>query len=391
MELKEHIRELSAFGFARPPASEAEEAAGSYLEENFINYGLETGRIVYPVLKNYSWFNVLTYFLYILAIMVFPSAPLIAVLITAMASFLMRLDLYLWPAISRFFAWKNRSFSIVGRKKASEESRHTILITASMDSRKGYYLSAGLRSWITKLEYISGLSRTLQLLALTAGAVLSQFSITFWVRISWMVTWPGSILLWLLFYLELRRWFNGSWHSTVNDNDSSLAVLLGLADRLREVEFQHCDVVLAALGGDRDAGVGMHNLLSSLPSVWQKNTDIINLEAVGGGKLRWLGREGLSRPIPASEELLDLGELIARGLETELLVSERLTRRTSGAVARSRGYAAITLMGMDKDGLACNFTQTVNRVEKFALVSEEQMVAVREAILSMIALTDHQL
>lgn len=391
MDLKEHIRNLGDFGYARPPGSANEKAAAGYLQEQFGILGLEVGKIQYPVLQAYSWFYALNYFLYLLAVMLFPARPIYAVFLTALATMFLRLDLYIWPTISRLLAFRGNSQTILGIKKAYEETRHTVLLTVSMDSRKGYYLSAGLRSWIIRLEYISGVLRSFQLLFLLAGSILARFSLVFWVRLTWMATWPGAILLWLLFYLELRRWLNGSWHSTVNDNDSSLALLLGVAETLKEQPFQHCDVVLAALGGDRDASLGMHNLLSGPYADWQKDVDIINLEAVGGGKLRLLSREGLSRPIPAQEELLDLGELIAENFETELLISEKATKRTSAAVARSKGFSAITLVGLDKDGLPCNFTQTRNRQEKFDLIEEERLQSVRNFVLKMIALIDHQL
>jgi hypothetical protein len=390
MVLKEHIEFLSAHIGIRPPASQAETNAAGYMEQRFSEQGLETGGAEFPALRNYAWLYVIGYLLYLFAVMLFPSQPLGALFITVLAMLLFRLDVYLWPKFSYLLAGKRKSRFVVGRKRAYEESRHIIIITTSLDSRKGYAMGAGLRSSILRMEYFSGFLRTLQLVALLAGVVLNLFSMTFWVRICWMLTWPGSLLFLLLFSLELRRWLNGSWLTTVNDNDSSLAVLLGIAERLRERPFQHCDVVLAALGADRDAHLGMHHLLASLEPDWCSATDIINLEAVGGGRLRFLSREGLSRPIPATEDLLDLGQLIAQSLNMELQATDRHTRRTSGAVARSRGYRSLTLMGMDRDGLPSHFSEVRKRSDKLDLIQEEQLENVVTTLLHMIQMIDHQ-
>lgn len=390
MAMKASIEFLSSHFGIRPPASQAEENATTYMEQRFSEHGLETGVALFPAMRNYAWYYVIGYLFYIIAVMLFPSQPFLALFVTFLGMVLFRIDIYLWPKLSALFSGKHESRFVVGRKRAYDESRHIFIISTSLDSRKGYAMGGYLRSSILRLEFFSGFLRTLQLFALLVGVILSFFSMTFWVRICWMITWPGSILFLLLFSLELRRWINGSWLTTVNDNDSSLAVLLGVADRLREKPFQHCDVVLAALGADRDAHLGMHHLLASLEPEWRSATDIINLEAVGGGRLRFLSREGLSRPIPATEELLDLGQLIAQSLNMELQATDRHTRRTSGAVARSKGYRSLTLMGMDRDGLPCHFNEVRKRSDKLALIQEEQLENVVTTLLHMIQMIDHQ-
>ena len=390
MALKEHIDFLSSHFGVRPPGSHAEENAAAYMEQRFSELGLETGTATFPALRNYAWYYAFGYFLYIFSVMLFPSQPIWATIFTFCAMLLFRLDVFLWPKLSFLLSHRRKSRFVVGRKKALEESRQIMIVTTSMDSRKGYAMGGGLRASILRLEFFAGILRTVQLVAFLIASVLSFFSMTFWVRVLWMVTWPGSLLFLLLFSLEFRRWINGSWLTTVNDNDSSLAVMLGMADSLRERTFQHCDVVFAVLGGDRDAHLGMHHLLASLEPDWRSTTDIINLEAVGGGKLRFLSREGLSRPIPATEDLLDLGQLIGESLNMELQISDRHTRRTSASVARSKGYRSVTLMGMDKDGLPYHFNEARKRNEKLDLMQEDQLNNVVNTVLHMIQMIDHQ-
>ena len=77
-----------------------------------------------------------------------------------------------------------------------------MIVTTSMDSRKGYAMGGGLRASILRLEFFAGILRTVQLVAFLIASVLSFFSMTFWVRVLWMVTWPGSLLFLLLFSLE---------------------------------------------------------------------------------------------------------------------------------------------------------------------------------------------
>lgn len=390
MALKDHIEFLTNKVGVRPPASQAERNASVYIENQFKEHGLETGALVYPALRNYSWYYAVAYSLYPLAVMIYPSQPWFAVTLTFLATLFWRLDLYLWPAIVRTFAGSKKSQTILGRKPAYEESRQIIFITAAYDSRKSYALGSFVNHYYYRLILIGDILRSIQLLALTSGAVFTIFSMTRWSRIVWCITWPGSLLLTILMAMELRRWLSGIWASTINDNDSSIAVLIGLAEELQQRPCQHCDVILAALGSDRDANLGMHKLLSLIEKELHSTTDVINLEAVGGGKLRILGREGISRPIPATDDLIDLGYMIAKGLNMEFQETEQIILRTSGAIARSRGFRSISLMGIDSDGLPCNFRETSKRSEKLAFVKEEKLIGVVDVIMQMIHLIDQQ-
>jgi len=390
MALKNHIEFLTNKIGVRPPSSQAERNASVYIENQFKERGLETGTLVYPALRNYSWYYAVAYFLYPLAVMIYPSRPWLAAILTFLATLFCRLDLYLWPGIVRAFAGSKMSQTVLGRKPAYEESRQIIFITASYDSRKSYAVGTFINHYYYRLILISDILRSVQFIALTSGAVFTIFSLTHWSRIVWCITWPGSLLLTVMMALELHRWLSGVWLSTINDNDSSVAVLIGLAEELKQRPCQHCDVILAALGSERDANLGMHKLLSLIEKGLRSTTDIINLEAVGGGKLRILGREGISRPIPATDDLIDLGYMIAKGLNMEFQETEQVMIRTSGAIARSRGFRSVSLMGIDSDGLPCNFRETSKRSEKMALVKEEKLIGVVDIIMQMIHLIDQQ-
>ena len=76
MALKDHIEFLSAHIGIRPPASQAEANASLYMEQRFAEQGLETGGANFPALRNYAWYYGLGYFLYILAVLLFPSQPI---------------------------------------------------------------------------------------------------------------------------------------------------------------------------------------------------------------------------------------------------------------------------------------------------------------------------
>ncbi|MCE5196678.1 MAG: hypothetical protein LLG09_06070 [Negativicutes bacterium] len=390
MALTDHVEFLTNKVGVRPPASQAERNASVYIENQFKEHGLETGTLVYPALRNYSWYYALAYLIYPLAVMIYPSRPWLAVALTFLAALLWRLDLYLWPGIVRIFAGSKKSQAVLGRKPAYEESRQIIFITAGYDSRKSYALGPRINRYYYRLILMGDILRSVQLLALTGGAVFTIFAMTRWSRILWRITWPGSLFLTLMMALELHRWLSGLWLSAVNDNDSSIAVLIGLAEELQRQPCQHCDVILAALGSDRDANLGMHKLLTLVEKELRSTTDVINLEAVGGGKLRILGREGISRPIPATDDLIDLGYMIAKGLNMEFQETEQSVLRTSGAIARSRGFRSVSLMGIDSDGLPCNFRETTKRSEKLAAVKEEKLSGVVDVIAQMIHLLDQQ-
>ena len=390
MALKDHIEFLTNKVGVRPPASQAERNASVYIENQFKEHGLETGALVYPALRNYSWYYALAYLIYPLAVMIYPSRPWLAAALTFLATLLWRLDLYLWPGIVRTFAGAKKSQAILGRKPAYEESRQIIFITAGYDSRKSYALGPRISQYYYRLILTGDILRSVQLFALTGGAIFTIFAMTRWSRILWCITWPGSLLLTMMMALELHRWLSGLWLSTVNDNDSSIAVLIGLAEELQQHPCQHCDVILAALGSDRDANLGMHKLLSLIEKELRSTTDVINLEAVGGGKLRILGREGISRPIPATDDLIDLGYMIAKGLNMEFQETEQSVLRTSGAIARSLGFRSVSLMGIDSDGLPCNFRETTKRSEKLTAVKEDKLIGVVDVITQMIHLIDQQ-
>ncbi len=146
--------------------------------------------------------------------------------------------------------------------------------------------------------------------------------------------------------------FNGARNAMftpgANNNASGCAVLLELAERIKETPLASTEVLLVATGSKEMWLSGMRQLFRGLEAD-KKSLFFLNVTGVGAGQLRYVSGEGMLHVYGAGKTLMAAAQhegpvhaarpIVWRGLPTD------------AAIPLARGYEAITVMATGPDDL----------------------------------------
>jgi Peptidase family M28 len=167
-----------------------------------------------------------------------------------------------------------------------------------------------------------------------------------------------------------------------NDNLSAVAVLLGLAERLREQPVAGLRVLLVSTGSEESFMEGMHGFARRhFPRLDPAQTEVLCLECLGGSTMIVLEGEGMLRmhdyPAAMREELAAAaaaaGVEVTRGLRT--------VAATDGLIALRAGYPTVTLASIDETKLPRNYHWPSDTPESLSWETVENALSVSEAFL----------
>jgi len=163
-----------------------------------------------------------------------------------------------------------------------------------------------------------------------------------------------------------------------NNNASGVSALLRLAEALAARPIDGADVWLVATGSHEAWMSGMRHLIRT-GNTGRHGVRIINLEAIGAGELHYLEREGFLHSMAAGKQLL----AAARELGPKHGVSPGTLKAvlTEAHIPLSRGYEALTIMGLGEDHLPCRWHQAEDRVTSVDERKITQAAAFTEALL----------
>lgn len=167
-----------------------------------------------------------------------------------------------------------------------------------------------------------------------------------------------------------------------NNNASGVAALLRLGDRLAQEPMLDADVWLVATGSNEAWMAGMRHALSS-SSLDKASTYILNVESAGAGDLCFTTAEGMILDMPCASELV----IAAREMTKDHKLREARLRAvpTATQVALARGYKAMSLIGLDAQGIPPRWNSVSDLITG---VDREQIVQaadVAEALLRKVA------
>ncbi len=199
----------------------------------------------------------------------------------------------------------------------------------------------------------------------------------------------ASIIRWAAIFVLLCGALGLYWSASqgedihgANHNASGVAALLGLAEKLQAHPIEEIDVWIAATGSHESWMAGMRHLLSDR-TLDRSQTWIVNLEGVGGGTLHYLEREGFMHALHPDPELVKLaGELrVGRPVRAGALRAIP----TAAHVPLMRGMKAITLMGLDRDGMPPCWNQIADRIGDVDETGVAETIEFTELILRRLA------
>lgn len=164
-----------------------------------------------------------------------------------------------------------------------------------------------------------------------------------------------------------------------NNNASGVCALLRLADELARNPLLEADVWLVATGSNEAWMSGMRQALTS-SSLDKSNTYIVNIEAVGAGKLTYTTGEGMILTMPCSPQLVEAARAAATadaGMEEKTLTSVP----TATQIALARGFHAIGVIGLDEQGCPPRWNSPADLITG---VDREQIIQASEFVEGII-------
>jgi hypothetical protein len=226
--------------------------------------------------------------------------------------------------------------------------RHTFVVVAHYDSPKGSPLSnPGIAPWIRPVHFFLVFCMFVVLVSCAAQAfnILDVMS----YRVDLLARWTAAGFLMaaalFLFYCE----YTYEYEPGANDNASGVAVLLALAEQLKEHPIEDADVWLAATGSKEAGQNGMRRLIGT-HDFDKEHTYFLNVDTVGAGALRYVTAEGLQAMSKASPAMLQAVRQVADDFEATPYVETGIP--SDAYIAMSRDFHALTLTATESMPMA---------------------------------------
>jgi hypothetical protein len=167
-----------------------------------------------------------------------------------------------------------------------------------------------------------------------------------------------------------------------NDNLAAVAVLLALAESLRDRTLPGVRVLLVSTGSEESFSEGMQGFAERhFPGLDPARTEVLCLECLGGSTMIVLEGEGMLKvrdyPLHMREELAaaaaEAGAQIKRGLRT--------VAATDGLISMRAGYPTVTLASVEDTKLPLNYHWPTDTPEALHWETVEAAVSVCDRFL----------
>jgi hypothetical protein len=172
-----------------------------------------------------------------------------------------------------------------------------------------------------------------------------------------------------------------------NDNLSALAVLVGLAERLRAAPLQGLRVMLVSCGAEEVIQGGIHSFAERrFPELPRERTWFVNLDTVGSPRLVLLEGEG---PVIMEDyhdrSFRDLVASAAERAGAPLRRGMRARNSTDAVIPSRAGYPTTTLASIDRYKALSNYHQMSDTPENLDYRTVRHALTVTEAVARELA------
>lgn len=271
---------------------------------------------------------------------------------------------------------RRRSQNVVAHRHRNEGqdgpeaggSRQQVVIVAHYDTQWGSWLfHPRFRPFLRPFFYVVYGGLALNVVGLFMRALLPS------------VAWGATFLTVSGVILTLAGLFLGASLATgqavpgANDNGSGVAVALALADRWRAEGPEELEPVFLFTGCEEVGLRGMRHYLETAQLA--PDTIFINLDNVGGGRLRFLLGEGMLTYQKYDADLIALAEQVAERYPGKVESLRNLILPTDGLLAAKAGYKTITLLAAGERGVIPDYhwhTDTLEHVDRNVLAVTER-------------------
>ena len=250
------------------------------------------------------------------------------------------------------------SKNVVAREQR-ESAKARVVLTAHLDTQLGGYMFSP--KWAGYQPLIINCA--------SGGAVVAVF-LSLFRTLGWDCWFVGTfqildiILLAVLFALYAYAEWSGAYVQGANDDASGAAVILSLAEDLKNTPTENLEVWVVATGAEESGLCGMTHFLRKGMGrrLDKKTTYFINFDNLGSGELIYLTGEtipGFKYPGPLAPMAAELshgsGSQIARpawwGVPTDALAPAL------------RGFPTVTIFGLDSQNRTPHYHHQSDTVE----------------------------
>lgn len=176
-----------------------------------------------------------------------------------------------------------------------------------------------------------------------------------------------------------------------NDNLSAVAVLVALAERLRERPVPDLRVVLASCGAEEVLQGGIYDFVDRhLRPLDPQRTWVLNLDTVGSPHLIMLEGEGVLLRVEdyADPSFRDLIEQTAQEAGIPLIRGQRARSSTDSVIPSRAGYPTATIASFEPDTkLLSNYHLPTDTPENLDFGTVEQALDLADALARRLAAT----
>ncbi|MCK4394741.1 M28 family peptidase [Candidatus Bipolaricaulota bacterium] len=336
-----HVEALAREIGPRGTGTKGEEQAAHYVREQLQKLGLAANEQRFLAVGDMNWFPISAALLALCGTMIYSWAGWtrwLGALLAGLAAVLLWWAIVRADSPIRFLLPRVPSRNIVARIAPKREARRRAVVLSHLDSNR------------CRLAWCAGKAKTIKYGSIATLAVYSANGLLYFLGAAtgwhwpYLASFPGAfyVLATLIVLLaEMRRPYSPG----ANDNAASVAVNLGLAERLTKDPLEKTEVFLAFTGAEEVDHRGLKVLLKEHTEL--REALFIDLEGVGGGDLCYLTKEGLIKHYWPDPGLLKLAEETAKRRSdlqvgsTEMLVVDEVQ------TLRRLGYRAICLAGRD--------------------------------------------
>jgi len=372
--LKKTLEDLCAFGH-RATTTENERKAAQYLSQSLSGLGYSAALEEFRSPATFSWTYFVIYLALAISIPLYIYLPLpgLIIFLAALLLFLGEQTTLFSPLTETVFA-TGTSQNVVAAPAAAEKKRHTLWLVAHYDTSKtSLAFSPKSRPLLKPLFFFS-----LILLAGCFAVILFCFATELAQRLPLKIfLWFSGVYFFYMAAMMLERELRGVPVQGAADNASGVAVVMELAKRLSRKPLSNTNLRILLTGAEEVEMVGMMHFMKKRRQELSRESDwFINFDSIGQGRLCWVTKEGMIRPLSGSERLIKLAEELARKDQFKSITGCPFTTLTLDTlVPRARGFQVLSFMALSAKGFPAPwhwFDDTIEKVEldKLALAAD---------------------
>ncbi|MBN2004985.1 MAG: M28 family peptidase [Anaerolineae bacterium] len=247
---------------------------------------------------------------------------------------------------------RGQSADLIVRIPPTGAAKRRLVLLAHTDSNKHRpSFTPQMKQWLPWITTVG--------LGLTVANGLAQLAESFGAgkgakRMRWGSALALLVSLGLAIYDE-----QGTYVPGANDNASAVAVVLGLAARLKAAPLRHTEVWLAFTGSEESGCVGAHKLLDVYGALL-RHAWFLDFEMVGSAEIAYVTRHSgfskFSTYYPDAESVAWAEKTALAHPEFGVHGRDMIIGEEVGAL-RSRGYRGICISGVGPDGWLENWHQ----------------------------------